>query len=82
MIVEGRRPDIISVISRRGRPRSSTLLSLEEHEKRTKKRKQLRSINLCNLRGNREFVEAEQSNGGVSCDWSIESCIRYMFEYT
>ena len=80
MIVEARRPEIISVINRRGRTRSSTLLSLDVHEKKTKKRKQLRSVNLSNLRRNREFVEAEQSNGGVNCDWSIESCIRYMFE--
>ena len=80
MIVEARRPETISVINRRGRTRSSTLLSLEVHEKKTKKPKQLRSVNLSNLRRNREFVEAEQSNGGVNCDWSIESCIRYMFE--
>ena len=69
-----------SLISRRGTPRSSTLLSLDMHEKKTNKCKQLRSINLSNLRRNRKFVEAEQSNGGVNCDWSIESCIRYMLE--
>jgi len=38
----------------------------------------LRSINLYNLQRNKEFVEAEQSNGGVNRDWSIKSCIRYV----
>ena len=80
MMVEARRPDINFVDKYAREAKIIDIAIPGGARQKTKKCKHLRIINLSYLRRNSEFVEAEQSNGGVNCDWSIESCIRYMFE--